>query len=133
MPPLQQQFISGFVAGNKLDVFRTVSAIPAGRTLAKCWLTVKSSIADADPGAVQKTITTASGAGTGTITAIGDGTGGQPLGTGAFFFEFTNTDTLNLGAKRYVYDVKMLFDNGDIATLEIGTFQLVQGVTTATS
>lgn len=90
--------------------------------------------ASAPAGAMQKVITATSVPGEGQITAIGDGTGGQPVGTGALFFDVQSADTAALGSTRvYEYDVKIKLDDGTPATLEIGTFRQLQGVTTATT
>lgn len=137
MPPFQNQTIAGYVAGDKHTESRVVPSIPTGRTLTKCWFTIKKDVADADPGVLQKVIQTSTGAGIGTITDTGDGAGstGQPVGTGAFFFDFTPTDTgTTLGPGIvWQYDIQMLFDNGDVATLELGTISFIHGVTGATS
>ncbi len=134
MPPAHE-VISGYVAGDKLNVRRIVSNIQTGRTLIKAWLTIKNVLTDADPGVIQKVITTAANPGTGQIIAPGDGTGGQPIGTGDILFELTMTDTgTTLGPnKQFVFDVQLKFDNAEIATLSYGEIWLVRGVTDAGS
>lgn len=140
MAPVMNASIVGYVAGDKLDVLRVVPSIPTGRTVVKAWMTVKNLATDADPGVMQKIITSTPVAGVGQITAPGDGSGGQPVGTASFFFEFSSTDTATLGAtQRYAYDIKMKLDDGSPATLEVGGppiqggLMFLQGVTRATS
>ena len=132
MPPVHEG-ISGYVAGDKLNIRRIVPTIQTGRTLAKAWLTIKNAATDADPGLIQKVITSAAVPGTGQIVAIGDGTGGQPTGTGEVLFELTMTDTgTTLGpGKSFVFDIQLKFDNAEIATLSYGDLVFVRGVTDA--
>jgi hypothetical protein len=127
MPPLQSS-VAGYVSGDTLNVTRTINGIPSGRMLVKAWLTLKVGAADADPGVLQKVITTVNVAGTGQITD--DGTGD---GIGALLFQLTATDTAALGTTTRVYDVQIKLDDGSIATVEMGTITFVQGVTAATS
>lgn len=127
MPPRTDVKIAGYVAGDDLTVSRDVLNIPAGRTLAKAWLTVKNLDTDADPGLVQKTITSVAGA-DGQITDTGAD------GTGALLFKLSATDTGTtlVAGKTYVFDIQAKFDDNTIATLEKGTISFVQGVTATT-
>src|SRR3954469_5589099 len=88
--------ITGNVSGDDIDVTRSVSGVPATQTLALAWMTFKTNVTDADPGLLQKAITTASVAGTGQITDTGTGAGLLPVGTGAVFFQLTAANTLTL-------------------------------------
>lgn len=136
MPPtLNSQIASGYVAGNTFNIPRVVPAIPTGLTISKAWLTIKVNETDADPGVVQKAITSTLVAGQGQITAIGDGTGGEPVGTGALFFIITSADSTLLGAgKKYVFDVKLKFSDGSFATTERGVAgPLLVSITQATA
>jgi len=131
MPPLNSA-ITGYVAGNTLNVARIVSRIPTGRTLAKAWLTLKAKITDADPGALQKTITSTLTS-SGQILDIGNGLGSYPVGTGSIVFILSIADTLTLGTLiTYQYDIKFKMDNTDVSTLEFGPFILVPSVSTIT-
>lgn len=127
--------ISDFVSGDTVTLNRpTVTDIPAGRVLAKAWLTIKASETDADPGIIQKIITTALQLGVGQITDVGDGSGSHPVGEGALAFVLSAADTALLSPlKLYYYDIQLQFDNGNLTTPEKGTMQFGQGVTAATS
>jgi hypothetical protein len=79
--------ITGNVAGDDIDVTRSVTGVPATQTLALAWMTFKTNVTDADPGLLQKAITTASVAGTGQITdtgASGTGVGLLPAHRGEY-------------------------------------------------
>jgi len=121
-----------FVAGDQFGVQRSVPGIPTGRSLTKAWLTIKVKPSDADPGVLQKVITTAA-SGAGQITQ--DGSPGQGAGTGTILFVFTATDTgTTIGADtRLLYDIQVKFDDGEIVTLEEGTIELRAGLTAAAS
>lgn len=128
MPPRLDAKITGFIGGNDITVRRTVTHIPATLTIAKCWLTIKAKDTDADPGLVQKAITDVLSA-DGQITDTGaDGTG-----TVVFLLKPADTGTALTAGKTYVYDIKMKFNDATIATLEKGTVEFEQGVTTTTT
>jgi len=128
MPPVREH-ITGYVAGDEFNVRKAVLNVKAGRTIVKAWLTVKNAATDADPGVIQKVITTTAQGGVGQITDSGAD------GTGEVLFQFTKTDTgTTLGPdKVFKYDIQLKFDNGDIATLQYGDLVLVRGVTDASS
>jgi cytoskeletal protein RodZ len=120
--------ITGNVAGDDIDVTRSVSGVPATQTLALAWMTFKTNVTDADPGLLQKAITTASVAGTGQITDTG------ASGTGVVFFQLTAANTLTLPSGVNVhYDIKVKTSAGKIYTAEQGIFNLAPRITTATS
>jgi len=118
---------SNFVAGDAFGVGRTVTSIPSGRTMATGYLTVKKDPRDADPGALQLSINS-SGSSQGKITDQG------ASGTGALTFAISCAQSTALGALQgYVYDIKVIYDDGEPVTLEVGTLALERGVTAATS
>jgi hypothetical protein len=83
-------------------------------------------VTDADPGLVQKAITSGAVAGVGQITDTG------ASGTAVLLFQLTNVNTLALavGTKIY-YDIKLLTSAGKIYTAEQGTYRGSPRVTTA--
>ena len=109
MPNLND-FIEIPVAGDDFYVRKTVDDIPAGRVVAKAWLTVKADYDDADPGLVQKAITTTEVAGTGHIEDAGAG------GTAILRFDLTDTDTNAIGLTERVFDVQVKLDNDNVST-----------------
>jgi hypothetical protein len=120
--------IGGIVAGDDLDVRRTVTGIPAGQTLAKAWLTFQATPGGADPGLLQKVITTSAVIGVGQITDDGAD------GTGEVLFQLTGADTLALPVECSTpYDIKVKTSAGKIYTAEQGKYLSARRVTQATS
>lgn len=120
--------ITGIAAGDDLDVTRTVTSVPATQTLTKAWLTIKTTITDADPGLAQKAITTTSVPGTGQITDAGSS------GTGSLLFQLTGTDTLAIPTSAWLYyDIKVKTSASKIYTVEQGRYYAVPRVTTTTT
>lgn len=121
----RHQQIKGFAVGTDFDVIRSVTGVPAGRTLARAWLTVKNAPADIDPGILQKVITPSAQAGVGQITDTGAD------GTGSVTFQFTGAQTSALitPGKRYVYDIQLELDDGTDSQFEEGVFRLHRRVT----
>lgn len=118
---------ANFVAGDAFGVTRTITDIGSGRTLAKAYLTVKASPTDADPGALQLAITT-------TLTGAGQITDTGASGTGTIAFTVSSSESASLGSGRaYLYDIRLIFDDGEPVTPEVGSLVLGHGVTTATS
>lgn len=127
------EVLEDYVAGNDLDVGpKAVSGIDPMDPLVKAWLTIKNLLSDADPGVLQKVITTTLVPGTGQITD--DGAAAHGNGTGQVLFQLTAADTTALGAiRRYVYDIKVKTAAGKLYTAVWGPFQLRPTVTTASS
>ena len=119
--------ITGFVAGDDLEIRRTVTELPAAIEVA--WLTVKHYPAQPDEEAkLQKRITTSDVPGTGQIVeAGGAGTDGD------LRFDLTPEDTTRLGSRRFVHDIQIKLATGAIYTIEKGTIQLTADVTKATA
>jgi hypothetical protein len=113
--------------GGSLDVVRTVTNVPGGETLTKAWLTIKKLATDADPGVLQKVITSAS-------TSAGQITNAGGSGTGALLFTLASADTAALVVNQnYVYDVQVLTSGGRVLTLETSNVIPVPRVTAATT
>ena len=120
--------IVAVVAGDDLDVKRTVTAVPATQTLTKAWLTLKAKVTDADPGLLQKTILPGAVAGQGQITDTG------ASGTGQLLFQLTIADTLALPVGVDTrYDIKVLTSAGKVYTVEQGIYLASARITVATS
>ncbi len=119
--------ITGFVAGDDLEIRRAVTDLPAAIEVA--WLTVKNYASQPDTDAkLQKRITTADAPGTGQIIDAG-GVGAD----GDLRFDLTAADTAALGAKQYAHDVQIKLSNDHVYTIEKGTIQLTAGVTIGTT
>lgn len=91
-------------------------------------LTWKANLADADPGILQKKVTTSNVAGTGQITADGSANG---LAT--IRFDIADTDTTALSPRDMIFDVKVKTNSGAIAYGAGGIWHLFANVTTAIS
>ncbi len=125
MPTLDGR-IENLVAGDDLQITRTITNVPAGTTLAQAWFTVKEDDADATAAKIiQKDITTADVPGTGQITDDGAD------GTGAVRFDISDVDSALLEPGRdYAYDIQVRTAGNAIYTPEKGKMKTVQGVTT---
>lgn len=125
--------ISGYVAGDDLDLERDVTNVTPSDPLTKAWLTIKTSASVLDASAtLQKVITTAQVVGTGHITQDGSEENGN--GTASLLFQLTAANTTTLGVtQRYYFDIQTKTNSGKIATVERGTIQFMQGYTDATS
>lgn len=132
MPDFEGE-IKDFVAGDDLQITRTISNISSGASLAKVWFTVKSRQEDADVDAIiQKEITTTDVPGTGQITNAGSGTPPDRIAT--VRFDLLPADTLKLeGRAIYLYDIQVLTDGGAVYTPETGRITAKLGVTIDTS
>lgn len=121
--------IRAVVAGDDLDVTRTVLNVPATQTLTKAWLTFKTNVTDLDNVALlQKVITPSAVAGQGQITDTG------ASGTGTLLFQLSGANTLALPvSKNTPYDVKVLTSAGKIYTVEHGKYMAAPRITIATS
>ena len=118
--------ITGFVAGDDLEIRRTVTGLPAAIEIA--WLTVKRYVGQPDDEAsLQKRITATDSPGTGQIVEAGG-----PGDDGDLRFDLTPEDTASLGAKPYVHDIQLKLVTGKVYTIEKGTIQLAADVTKST-
>lgn len=127
--------ITGFAVGDDLLVRRTInrsaSNLPTGVVIAQAWLTVKENESDADPGLVQKAITTSDVSGTGQIEEDGSAQSGDadPI----LRFDITDVDTRAIGNNHRWYDIQVKTDTGAVYTGEKGEIWGVGDVTVSTS
>lgn len=125
MPTLDAR-IDNVVAGDDVQITRTITSVPSSETLTDGWFTVKEHPDDLDADAIiSKQITPSNVAGTGHITDTGAD------GTGAVRFDLADTDTAKLTPGRdYYWDVQVKTSGGAIYTPTAGKIRTVQGVTT---
>ena len=125
--------IEGFISGDDLDIERDVLNVTVTDPLIKAWLTIKTAQSGiADPGTLQKIITTTASAGTGHI--VQSGSAGNGDGTASLRFELTAANTAALGhAIRYFFDVQVKTGSGKIKTVDKGTILFDPGYTDATT
>lgn len=118
--------ISGYVAGDDLEIRRTITTPP--QAIETAWLTLKTHAGQSDANAArQKEITTSNVPGTGQIE-----TAGGPSTDGVLRFDLTAANTRALGTKKYLFDVQVqLASTGKLYTAEKGTFTLTDDVTKA--
>lgn len=128
MPTLESR-IENIIAGDDKKIIRTITLVPAGRTLLEAWFTVKEDAEDVDTEAIiQKDISTSDVPGTGQITDDGAD------GTGAVRFDLTDADTLLMDPTRdYDFDIQVELDDNDLQTPELGKIRTRRGVTKATT
>ena len=121
----------GLIRGDVFSLRRTITNLPAGVTVTKAWLMVKTAYSVADGSAtISKSITSSNVAGTGQIEATGSSTSR----TAVIRFDFTNTNTTAVtAAVVYVYDIQILLSNADLITIETGTATWASEVAQATS
>lgn len=118
----------GLFVGDHFDVQVNLTAIPTGLTLIKAWWTVKLNLTDADPGIIQKAITTTPVAGVGQITD--DGTTDRE---GDLSFEWVPADTNLFTADiAYWFDVQVQYSNLKVRTFARGRWTAGAAVTQAT-
>ena len=125
MPTLDAR-IDDVVAGDDLEITRTITSVPDGATLTDAWITVKEHPDDADASAIiQKAITSSDVPGTGQITDTGAD------GTGAVRFDLADTDTaLIIPGRDYFWDIQVKTSGGAIYTPTAGKIRTRQGTTT---
>jgi len=128
--PAYNTTISGFVAGDDLDVVRVISNIPSGQYVSKAWFTVKKRYFDTDAQAIfQKIITASSVANQGVISD--DGASDTVAGV---LFVLGASDTVLLKpSAEYVYDIQVITSAGKLYTPETGVIVALPGITAATS
>ena len=116
----------GIVRGDQFSFRRIVRGVPAGVTISSAILTLKATIATADPGLFQKSITSSNVAGTGHIEDTG------ASGIGKLRFDLTDDNTLLMTADtQYYFDIQITLSSGDIITLERGQTSASAQVTTS--
>lgn len=101
----------GIVRGDSFPLRRSITGIPSGDTISSAKLTLKTAIADADPGLWQLTATVEDAGST---------------GIGVIRFDITPTQTLLMTQDQpYYFDIQVTLSDGSILTPE-------QGITAAT-
>lgn len=127
MPDLDSQ-VRGIVAGDDISLRRTIgftaTGFETGVTIDEAWLTIKTAEADADPGLVQKIITTTDVPGTGEIET--DGTGDVDM---VVRFDLEPADTVLIGSVLRFFDIQVKTAGGLIYTPEKGRITTTSQVT----
>ena len=119
--------ITGFVAGDDLEIRRTVTDLPAAITLA--WLSLKRypGLSD-DDAKLQKRITTTAVPGIGHI----EDAGGAET-DGILRFDLTAADTTALAVQNWVFDIQIKLASDKVYTIEKGRLQMTADVTRSTT
>lgn len=110
--------IDDFVAGDDLEIERSISSIPEGISIDTAWFMVKRKFSDSDANAlISKTITNSNTANVGWIEDTGTD------GDGLIRFYLTQAETALLTPfSEYQYSIKIKMDNGKVNTPERGVF-----------
>ncbi len=108
--------IDDFVAGDALEIQRTITAVPSGIIMDTAWFTVKRKYTDDDADAIiSKLATDTNDDNEGWIEDVGaDGTG-----TIRFYLSPEETELLTAYSE-YPYSIKIKFSNGKPNTPELG-------------
>jgi hypothetical protein len=108
--------INDFVAGDDLEIERSISSIPEGISINTAWFMVKRKFSDPDIKAIiSKTITNSNTPDIGWIEDTGSD------GDGLIRFYLTQADTAILTPlSEYQYSIKLSLDNGKVNTPERG-------------
>lgn len=101
--------------GDDYDVERTVAGLPAGQTITRAWLTVKTVATDPDVNAVVQLEITTTATAAGQITD--DGAGDQE---GKVLFQLNASQTRAIGTRLRLYDIQIRTSASKIYTLETG-------------
>ena len=129
MPTLDSQ-IRDIVIGDDVSIRRTIDRIAsgfvAGTTITNAFLTIKAAIDDADPGLVQKAITTTDVPGTGEIE--NDGAGDVDM---IVRFDLVPADTLVISTPLRSFDIQVCTAGGKTYTPEKGEICQIEEVTKA--
>src|SRR5687767_12479195 len=106
--------IDDFVAGDDLEVERSISSIPEGIIIETAWFMVKRKFTDADSDAlISKTITSTNTANVGWVEDTGID------GDGLIHFYLTQVETALLTPlSEYQYSIKLKMDNDKVNTPE---------------
>lgn len=121
--------IKGFITGDSLEIRRTITNVPEGEALVKCWFTVKLSEADLDVDAIiQKEVSPILDTSQGVIEDDGSS------GTAIVRFFLLADDTSELGNPvrspgSFPYDIQVKTTTGLIFTPEKGKIKAVSQVT----
>lgn len=118
--------IDDFVAGDDLEIERTISSIPEGISIDAAWFMVKRKFTDSDANAlISKDITVANNANEGWIEDNGTD------GDGLIRFYISQAETALLTPlSEYQYSIKIRLDNGKVNTPEVGVIIATPAVKT---
>lgn len=105
--------------------YRAYVSVSKTDPLIKAAFTMKNALSDADPGALQKIVTTSNVAGTGEIEVDGSATG-----IATIRFDLTGTDTAGLSPQNFWFDVKVKTNSTAPAYGAGGIWTVRQAVTT---
>ena len=108
--------------------YEAIVSVNIGDPLAKAWLTFKQDMSDADPGVLQKVVTTTNSAGVGQITD-----GGSITGIATIRFDLTAAESAALSPRDYYFDVKVKTAGTSLAYGAGGLWHFYQNVTDATT
>jgi hypothetical protein len=123
-----------FVIGDSVSFTVPVGGVPVGDPIAQGFLTYKRAPLDADPGLVQKKVTTTNAPGTGQVLDTGTGTVSGQVGVGLLRFDLTPTDTLLFApGGEYLYDAQYKTAAGIIKTPVQGVASPTAQTTVATT
>lgn len=121
--------ITELVEGDTWKFVRTYTGLATGITITKVYLTIKLNATDADPGAVQKQITTS-------LTASGQITDDTTTADGEISFNvivLAAESALLTPGVDYYYDFQGIASDTAIYTFEVGKIRPRRGLTAATS
>jgi len=102
-------------------VIKDESGTPINITGGKLYFTLKNSVSDPDPGALQLT------------SATGEGITITDAPNGAATMTMTSAQTAALNVQTYYYDIQYKSSSGEIFTLARGTMTVESDVTQSTS
>lgn len=109
-------FLEDTPAGNDLDIERDIPGVSMSDPIIKAWLTIKVNRTDADPGVLQKIISSTPVNGVGQIVQDGSASNGD--GTGSVWFQITAAETTTLGTViRYWFDIQARTSAGKVYTV----------------
>lgn len=111
------------------ETYSAKANVSAADPIVLAILTLKANLSDADPGALQKKITTTPSAGVGQITADGSTTAGAAVAA----FTFTAAQTAALSPQSFWYDVKLVTASGAKFPASKGIVNVEMQTTTSTS
>ena len=122
------QHFTGYAMGDDLPIDFTLTSWPAGQTLSKAYLTLKTATSDADAAAVVQKSITITATTSGQITA--DGSSGTATGR----IIITKSDYGEvLPDVNYAYDIQVINNSGSVYTPFVGNMSFLADVTDATS
>ena len=113
-----QRDLDALVRGDDWVIKLTITSegVPLDVTGYQYWLTLKADYEDADPGAIQTTVT---------VAASAEATGG------IVYIRAPRADTVNVAPRNYYYDIQQLDGADTVQTILIGKVLVVKDITRA--